>query len=618
MNHGSMSGGEAEKPKGLPFFDYPLEWHSSRTATCREVLTAEECAWSRGNWRYWYISDLVYARAPLWFALATIGVFTLIHLLSRSSSPKSRAKGPLSKVIAGFRYLSYKGYNFRAIRWLTPSLGVLLLTATAIVYLFILTLGPKPYYWPNHGTKSFGNSPPIATRTGWMALAILPFNLALASKSNWITLATGVPHEKLQVFHQYSAWAMLVLALIHTFPFIIYRRSQGDLGAQWTANLYYWTGVAALIPQAYLTFFSWAPLRKRFYEFFKATHILAAVVFIVFFFIHCSFTLTSVDYFIAAGAVYLSGLWYSQLKSLFLYGFSHKAVLTPLPSGMIKAVVPLRSGGAATRAALRLSWHPGQHFFVRFISFRHLGLQSLTSHPFTICSLPPSKDGTSPCEAVFYIESARGVTGRLAAIAQKSPGISIPVMLEGPFGGIALKSFAQFDRAVIIAGGSGAGFTLPLVEDILARQKGRDAKKTLIQVVLAARKPEVREWFVEEIGRLHERYPGAEALSVAIHLTGDSRNGSSGTPSLDEKNIDVKVSSTKSRGEWLQVSQGRPHLSGLLEEWTANAGESVAIAVCGPDSMTHDVREAASLAQTRVLAGRGASEVYLHTEGFSW
>lgn len=40
-----------------------------------------------------------------------------------------------------------------------------------------MTLGPKPYYWDNTRTVSFGGSPPIATRSGWMALACMPFML---------------------------------------------------------------------------------------------------------------------------------------------------------------------------------------------------------------------------------------------------------------------------------------------------------------------------------------------------------------------------------------------------------------------------------------------------------
>ena len=44
---------------------------------------------------------------------------------------------------------------------------------------------------------------------------------ATASKANWITLLTGVTHEKLQVFHRWISYAFLILALMHTFPFIV-------------------------------------------------------------------------------------------------------------------------------------------------------------------------------------------------------------------------------------------------------------------------------------------------------------------------------------------------------------------------------------------------------------
>ena len=76
-----------------------------------------------------------------------------------------------------------------------------------------------------------GNSPPLATRTGWIALAILPFSMyvilcsscvhafangdsgsALATKVNYIGTITGFSHEKLQVFHRWCAWIMCTLA----------------------------------------------------------------------------------------------------------------------------------------------------------------------------------------------------------------------------------------------------------------------------------------------------------------------------------------------------------------------------------------------------------------------
>jgi hypothetical protein len=62
-----------------------------------------------------------------------------------------------------------------------------------------MTLGPQPYYWPNTKHVSYGSSPPIATRTGFMALGLFPFVVLLSSKANWVTLVTGISHEKLQV-----------------------------------------------------------------------------------------------------------------------------------------------------------------------------------------------------------------------------------------------------------------------------------------------------------------------------------------------------------------------------------------------------------------------------------
>ena len=140
-----------------------------------------------------------------------------------------------------------------------------------------MDLIPQPYYWSD---EIFGNSPPLGTRSGWMALACMPFVLyvidstcsllccrarltdwkfsATASKTNWITLFTGVSHERLQVFHRWISYAFFLLALMHTFPFIVYHTTFGDIQQQVTVdNVFeYWTGIAALILQAWLTFAS--------------------------------------------------------------------------------------------------------------------------------------------------------------------------------------------------------------------------------------------------------------------------------------------------------------------------------------------------------------------------
>lgn len=195
----------------------------------------------------------------------------------------------------------------------------MLLLGAGLLFFLLMTLVPQPYYWPNTADVNFGDSPPLATRGGWMALAGIPFLILFASKANPIATLTGISHEKLIVFHTFAAWAVLALALVHTFPFIVYSIKTDTMAINWGTSSYYWTGVIALLAQGYLTFMSvpWirsvafgaqttpgkvlfvgnseltSAHRNKCYEFFKVTHWLAALVFMVFLFIHVDFTLTA-------------------------------------------------------------------------------------------------------------------------------------------------------------------------------------------------------------------------------------------------------------------------------------------------------------------------------------
>lgn len=86
---------------------------------------------------------------------------------------------------------------------------------------------------------------------------------ATSTKTNWITLLTGVPHEKLQVFHRWIAYAFFILSLLHTFPFIVYSIRFHIMMEQFTqgALVFYWTGIVAIICQAWLTFASHSSIR---------------------------------------------------------------------------------------------------------------------------------------------------------------------------------------------------------------------------------------------------------------------------------------------------------------------------------------------------------------------
>ncbi|KAI1377019.1 putative FRE ferric reductase-like transmembrane component [Hypoxylon crocopeplum] len=494
-----------------------------------------------------------------------------------------------------------------------------------------MTLGPQPYYWPNTPTISYGSSPPIATRTGWMALACLPFMIILPTKANMIASLTGVSHERLIVFHNWVGWAMLVLALVHTFPFIVFHVRKGDMVYVWDTSVVYWTGVVALLAQAYLQVFSLRSIRDRFYEFFKATHYIAAIVFVIFFFIHCDFRLSSWcvhslspcllrrpdprarDYFIATGVLYTLSFLYPQIRTYFEFGLSHRASFTMVSDQALKVTIPIET-----------TWRPGQHIFLRFV---HMGVHAFTAHPFTICSLPVTKDSTGQSKLTFYVHPRGGLTARLAKAAFQRPGFSVPVLLDGPYGGVQGKPLYNYDHNLIIACGAGAGLSLPFVMESLLRSawQAKTKNKALvskIQVVIATRDTQLVQWYEEAL----LEYLGENGLDmvpdnldISIYQTGRSESERNST-SKDPEQPNEKLGGNDQVVKQLPITvfSGRPDITTVVRDATLQPGLSVGIAACGPAEVLKLAREEAAAAQLRVMGSRSsAREVYLHSEVFS-
>ncbi|KAF9250963.1 hypothetical protein DTO027I6_4482 [Penicillium roqueforti] len=613
--------------EGTPWLDQPVMLHSSRADKCK--LTESQCLYRNYHWRYWYQADHVYALNTVYFMCAVIGVFAISNLLVRFAPDRVKRTRPWRMFTSASRYLSYRGYRLPALRYWSPALGVVILGAVGAVFFFAMTLGPQPYYWPTDA--SYGSSPPIATRSGWMALALLPFVLALSTKANMISGVTGIPHEKLQVFHHWTSYAMFVLALIHTFPFIIYHIWKGDMMYQWKTSVVYWTGVAALISQTYLTLMSLPFIRNRFYEFFKATHIFVAVVFVVFFFLHCDFRLSSWDYFIASGVIYFLSIIASHIRTYLMHGI-HNATIELVPSGLVRVAVPSI-----------IKWTPGQHVFVRFLTS---DLHLLTAHPFTISSACRNPDEIGKAsELVFYIKIRSGVTGRLGAMASKNPGCTKKILMEGPYGGVSEPHMARFDTILVIAGGSGGVFSLAMVDEALrltginapAGEKQALSRRNL-QVVYSTRDHAMVDWYIDEIkSRLSEsdmlsaQSNNGFETAVSVHITDPQGLGiSSASESDDVKSTFGKVPPAEitTAGSFsLNVHRNaRPDIPSLVARTVAMAHvqgthlqkkQRVGILVCGPASMLHDTRNAAALAQARVFGGE-IEELYLHSEPFVW
>lgn len=98
-----------------------------------------------------------------------------------------------------------------------PSIGAIAIVLAALTFVILYCFVPQPLYWQS---IRFG-SPPLAIRSGMIAVAMMPWIVALSMKANFISMVTGIGHERLNVLHRWLAYICLLLSLIHTIPFYV-------------------------------------------------------------------------------------------------------------------------------------------------------------------------------------------------------------------------------------------------------------------------------------------------------------------------------------------------------------------------------------------------------------
>lgn len=354
----------------------------------------------------------------------------------------------------------------------------------------------------------------------------------------------------------------------------------------------------------------------------------------------------------ATAAIYVPCWTYPWLRTLFEYGIGQKAQIVVEDNDFLRVTIPAN-----------FKWQPGQHCFLRFRGF---GISALSSHPFTICSLPSTSPDKSS-ELVFYLQPQRGFTRRLYKYATANPGVKIPVLVDGPYGGIDNHKYFSSDRLIIAAGGSGAGWMLPFVEQFLRYTSVAELQKTQkhveegiqestqasekltrqrisqvphsLRVILATRDVATRTWFLSAFNSLLLAYDSSGItpdLSVEVHLTGEAEHivqppprdtidiERSGSSSQDETSVAKKqaTQATKRSVDIPKVeTRGRPDLPAIIREEAnaaASVGQTVGIFVCGPLEMQGDVRNAVATENLSILKNPRSGGMYLHLEHFSW
>jgi hypothetical protein len=270
----------------------------------------------------------------------------------------------------------------------------------------------------------------------------------------------------------------VVPAMIHSFMFMYQVGQNGTVHMELTTDVFYWTGIVAIIALAYLVFFSWAIFRNANYELFKKCVSLLAhdgrdLIFTQAALCHGSslhgrllhplsshtvnmvcllwgtrhilvLMITLRDYFVATAVIYVTCYLYRFGRTIYNSGVALFAYVSILPSGPSQRLAHVR-----IPVPNRVSWKPGQHVFIRFwgLGFPH----SFSSHPWTVSSVC-NEEGERAMEFVMRVQ--KGITARLAELATGKVSFPVMVWVDGPYGEVP-GGLDVYDDVLFLGGGSG-------------------------------------------------------------------------------------------------------------------------------------------------------------------
>ena len=233
----------------------------------------------------------------------------------------------------------------------------------------------------------------------------------------------------------------------------------------------------------------------------------------------------------------------------------------------------------------------------------------------------------------------RGTTKQLAAQASDSVA---KVRLEGPYGAARyLPDLFAFARVLLIAGGVGGTFAVPIFQSLLrqlqATAAGPELERQKLRLLWLGRDEADAAWAVrgderERLGweRNAEIVGTGDRKALGGEETAVDQSGRRGKKDdvvsggdedielaereglLDEDNVEEESGEDVAKNRSYQhIRGGRERLLEYVDElFAGDIGETVAVLVCGPQTMARSVR-----AELRRHAQRGR-QVFFHAEEF--
>ncbi|KAM0078830.1 hypothetical protein ACKRZS_008695 [Fusarium odoratissimum] len=451
----------------------------------------------------------------------------------------------------------------------------------------------------------------MASRTGWMAIANLLIVVLLSLKNTPIVIFMTSSYERLNILHRITGYTTLIFAIVHSCSYAAVFGAQNFLQRLLAREEIF--GMVAMGSFLILGF-AGAVLRTWWYELFYYLHVVFWILAVILTSLHQPEPSKKVLYVIFASA----GIWVLEriirLARIIVNSANNTVTLTPLPNGGTRVTLAKAPYGSSS----------GKHGFLWIP-----GVRTVETHPFTMVA-------TDPLE--FVVVAHDGFTRALHKCALEYPGITLKGSVEGPYGNH--PDVKGYDKVMLIAGGSGASFTVGAALDMLKRLD-TDAEVD-IEFVWVIRKPTYFTWFADHVETLRRDHRVSTKIYVTRaseteivpwrQLSSRSHASSSSTfiepdpekdvlPHVDTARLSLDIEKNEALSPAINASMddafhvGRPDVASLVEELTENlpSDKRVLVMGCGPRTLMSAVQDAAADCIVENRAG-----VELHLEQFGW
>lgn len=421
---------------------------------------------------------------------------------------------------------------------------------------------------------------------------------------NPVALILRTSHEHLNRWHRTLGRICYLLIALHGVLYLnFYIQVRGLHAAFFRAVPA--LGMLGLFCMTFLNATTLRIIRKLSYRIFLITHILAALATPFIIWLH-----------VPHGRVFMAEALLAAIIDLAVRRFSRVTSLCTLEAILGTDLVKVTVTNAAETMIRNLASRPTSHIYLSIpprsrsnkspLLLAHLGFEFICN-PFTVASVDKEAE-----EFTLIARQMRGPTTKtLASLSSLQPiDTKVALSFDGPYGGgTHFPSFAgsAFGRVLLVAGGVGATFILPLYKHIRAENPS-----LRVEMIWAVRDINEAAWPVTQ--------PGGEILrdgGVRLFCTG-SETESSNSLTYDSSSVsDVEMSSLEKGGKEDDKSIPvesfeRPDLRRIVNElFQQGRCERVGVIVCGPGQMATDVRRSTA---SWVKKGR---DVWFHNESYS-